>query len=56
MLGGSMARTCLIAEHDPWEIQLLKLYAERLGFGIAQSFETQAVVPLARQAHPETRG
>jgi hypothetical protein len=44
---------CLIAEHDPWDIQLLKLYAERLGFGITQSFETQSVVPLARQAHPD---
>jgi len=48
-----MAKTCLIAEHDPWDIQLLKLYAERLGFGITQSFETQAVVPMAQQTSPD---
>ena len=28
-----MAKTCLIAEHDPWDIQLLKLYTAQLGFG-----------------------
>lgn len=47
-----MVRMCLIAEHDPWDIQLLRLYAEQLGFDVAQSFETQTVVPLVRQTHP----
>jgi len=48
-----MARMCLIAEHDPWDIQLLRLYAEQLGFGITQAFETQAVVSLTKQTHPD---
>ena len=48
-----MAKTCLIAEHDPWDIQLLRLYAEQLGFGTAQSFETQAVVSLAKETCPD---
>jgi CheY-like chemotaxis protein len=48
-----MAKTCLIAEHDPWEIQVLRLYAERLGYQTVQVYETQSVLPLAEQAKPE---
>jgi len=48
-----MAKTCLIAEHDPWDIQLLKFYIERLGFGVTHSFETQSALFLAQQSSPD---
>ncbi len=48
-----MIKTCLIAEHDPWDIQLLRLYAERLGFQVVQVFEAQDVLPIARQTRPD---
>ena len=48
-----MVKMCLIAEHDPWDIQLLRLYARDLGLDIVQVFETQDVLPIARQARPD---
>jgi DNA-binding response OmpR family regulator len=47
-----MAKTCLIAEHDPWDLQLLRLHAERLGFSVVHVYEGQDVLPVARQVRP----
>ena len=47
-----MSNSCLIAAHDPWLIQLLRIFAHGSGFEVVQAFEGQEVVPLARQAHP----
>jgi DNA-binding response OmpR family regulator len=47
-----MAKTCLIAEHDPWDLQLLRLHAERMGFSVVHVFEAQDVLPVAREARP----
>jgi CheY-like chemotaxis protein len=48
-----MVKVCLIAEHDPWDIQLLRLHAEGLGLDVVQAFETQDVIPIAKQVHPD---
>ena len=48
-----MDKTCLIAEHDPWDLQLLRLHAERLGFSVVHVFEAQDVLPAASQTRPE---
>ena len=47
-----MPETCLIATHDPWLIQLLKVYTEESGFQVMQAFEGQEVLPIAQQAQP----
>jgi DNA-binding response OmpR family regulator len=47
-----MPNSCLIAAHDPWLIQLLRVFANGSGFEVIQAFEGQEVLPLARQALP----
>ena len=47
-----MSKSCLIAAHDPWLIQLLRVFAHGSGFEVIQAFEGQEVLPLARQAQP----
>lgn len=47
-----MSQTCLIAAHDPWIIQLLRIYAEEGGFQVVQAFESQDVLPLVHSHHP----
>lgn len=47
-----MAKSCLIAAHDPWLIQLLRVFANGSGFHVVQAFEGQEVLPLARKALP----
>jgi DNA-binding response OmpR family regulator len=47
-----MSKSCLIAAHDPWLIQLLRVFAHGSGFDVIQAFEGQEVLPLAREAHP----
>lgn len=47
-----MSKSCLIAAHDPWLIQLLRIFAHGSGFQIVQAFEGQEVLPLARQTLP----
>jgi DNA-binding NtrC family response regulator len=47
-----MAKSCLIAAHDPWLIQLLRVFAQGSGFDIIQAFEGQEVLPLARDTLP----
>ena len=47
-----MSITCLIAAHDPWFIQLLRVYALEFGFRIVQAFEGQDVLPIIHQEHP----
>jgi CheY-like chemotaxis protein len=48
-----VCRTCLIAEHDPWEMALLTLHAERLGLRVTQAYEGQDVLSLARSTRPD---
>jgi DNA-binding response OmpR family regulator len=38
-----MSQTFLIAAHDPWVIQLFRIYAEESGFQISQAYESQDV-------------
>ena len=47
-----MSNRCLIAAHDPWLIQLLRIFAHGSGFEVVQAFEGQEVVPLAQQELP----
>ncbi len=47
-----MPVTCLIAAHDPWFIQLLRIYAEETGLRVAQAFVGQDVLPMVHQEHP----
>lgn len=48
-----MVKMCLIAEHDPWDIQLLRLYVEQLGLRVVHVFEAQGPLPLVRQERPD---
>ncbi len=45
-------KSCLLAEHDPWTIRLLRVYLEKCGFGVVQAFEGQDVLPLAMETRP----
>lgn len=47
-----MPLTCLIAAHDPWVIQLLRIYSEESGFRVVQAYEGQDVLPMIHQEHP----
>lgn len=47
-----MPQTCLIAAHDPWFIQLLRIYTEECGLRAVQAYEGQDVLPMIRQEHP----
>jgi len=47
-----MTAICIIAEHDPWDIRLLRIYADKVGFQMVQALESQDVPPLARQEQP----
>jgi DNA-binding response OmpR family regulator len=47
-----MSKSCLIAAHDPWLIQLLRVFAHGSGFQVIQAFEGQEVLPLARETLP----
>jgi DNA-binding response OmpR family regulator len=47
-----MPKTCLIAAHDPWFIQLLKIYSEECGFRVVQAFDMQEVLTKALHEKP----
>jgi CheY-like chemotaxis protein len=47
-----MQQTCLIAAHDPWFIQLLRIYTEESGLRPVQAYEGQEVLPLAYKESP----
>jgi CheY-like chemotaxis protein len=47
-----MHRTCLLAAHDPWFIQLLKIYLEECGLQVLQAFEGQEALTKALNEHP----
>ena len=47
-----MPSTCLIAAHDPWFIQLLRIYSEESGFRVVQVYEGQEVLPMVLQENP----
>jgi len=47
-----MIQTCLIAAHDPWFIQLLRIFTEESGFQVIQAFEGQEILPILYQQKP----
>ncbi len=47
-----MHQTCLIAAHDPWFIQLLRIYTEETGLRVIQVFEGQDIIPTIHREHP----
>ena len=47
-----MLSTILIAAHDPWFLQLLRMYTEESGFRAVQVYEGQDVLPMVRQEEP----
>jgi DNA-binding response OmpR family regulator len=47
-----MAQTVLIAAHDPWFLQLLRMYTEESGFKAVQVYEGQDVLPMIRLEQP----
>jgi two-component system, response regulator, stage 0 sporulation protein F len=47
-----MPRTCLIAAHDPWLLQLLRVYSEESGFRVVQAYEGQDVLPIIEKEVP----
>ncbi len=47
-----MPRTCLIAAHDPWLLQLLRVYSEESGFRVVQAYEGQDVLPMIEKEVP----
>jgi DNA-binding NtrC family response regulator len=42
----------LIAAHDPWFLQLLRIYTEESGFQALQVYEGQDVLPVVQQERP----
>ncbi len=47
-----MHQTCLIAAHDPWFIQLFKIYTEETGLRVIQVFEGQDILPMIYKESP----
>ena len=47
-----MLRTCLIAAHDPWFIQLLKIYTEECGLQVVQAFDGQETLLKVHNEQP----
>ncbi len=47
-----MPRTCLIAAHDPWLLQLLRVYIEESGLRAVQVHEGQDVLPMIEKEEP----
>jgi DNA-binding response OmpR family regulator len=47
-----MSETCLIAAHDPWVIQLLRVFTEESGFQVLQAFDGEEVITLTHQRQP----
>ena len=47
-----MLQTCLIAAHEPWIIQLLRIYSEESGFQVMQAFEGQDVLTAVQKEPP----
>jgi two-component system, NtrC family, sensor kinase len=47
-----MSSTVLIAAHDPWFLQLLRMYTEESGFRAVQVYEGQDVLPMILQEEP----
>ncbi len=47
-----MPLNCLIAAHDPWFIQLLRIFSEESGFRVVEVYEGQDVLPMINQEKP----
>jgi CheY-like chemotaxis protein len=52
-VGLLMSETCLIVAHDPWFIQLLRIYTEEIGYHVSQAYEGQDVLPIVRRNLPD---
>lgn len=48
-----MRPICIIVEHDPWEIRLLRIYAERLGLRPIQAHDGGDALRLACAERPD---
>ncbi len=47
-----MSQTFLIVAHDPWFIQLLRIYTEEIGLRVAQAYDGQDVLPIVHRDPP----
>jgi DNA-binding response OmpR family regulator len=47
-----MSQTSLIVAHDPWFIQLLRIYAEEIGLRVTQAYDGQDVLPMVHRDLP----
>jgi len=47
-----MPSTFLIAAHDPWFIQLLRVYTQETGYRVIHVYEGQDVIPTIWKEHP----
>jgi CheY-like chemotaxis protein len=47
-----MPKTCLIAAHDPWFIQLLRMYSEECGLRVVQAFDGPELLTKALIEQP----
>jgi DNA-binding response OmpR family regulator len=48
-----MLRLCLIAEYDPWEIELLTLYTEQLGYKVVKAYNSNDILKTLKTTRPE---
>jgi CheY-like chemotaxis protein len=48
----SMPHTCLIAAHDPWFIQLIRVYSIECGLSATEAFVSQDILPAIHHDHP----
>jgi CheY-like chemotaxis protein len=48
-----MLRLCLIAEYDPWEIELLSLYTEQLGYKMVKAYNSNDIIKTLKTSQPE---
>ena len=47
-----MPFTCLIAAHDPWFIQLIRVYSTECGLSATEAFVSQDILPAVHHQHP----
>jgi two-component system alkaline phosphatase synthesis response regulator PhoP len=43
-----MPTTCMIVAHDPWTIQLIRIFTKETGFNTIQAFEGNTALQIAR--------
>ncbi len=47
-----LSQACLIVAHDPWFIQLLRIYSEEIGLRVLQAYDGQDVLPVVHRESP----